>query len=143
LGERIETRFYPEEGFKNKRRARRILIYSIAFAIVNCILICVNIVIYTSLQTQSKLPIGKRGIVKKNVLDRRINYQKTSISDTLVSYVKNSIDKLPICHKVSEGETLYSIAKAYRVSLDSLKITNNLTDNIIKSGTLLKIPNKK
>jgi len=81
--------------------------------------------------------------VKKNVLDRRINYQPTSISDTLVGYVKNNINKLPICHKVSEGETLYSIAKAYRVSLDSLKITNNLTDNIIKSGTLLKIPNKK
>ena len=42
-------------------------------------------------------------------------------------------------HKVSPGETLYSIAKRYNISLDTLKKWNNLNSNNIYPGQKLNI----
>lgn len=42
-------------------------------------------------------------------------------------------------HTVSAGETLFSIAKKYGMSVETLKSINNLTDNNIKPGQKLRI----
>ena len=42
-------------------------------------------------------------------------------------------------HTVQKGDTLYSIAKKYSVPVDDLKSLNNLTDNTIAIGQVLKI----
>lgn len=41
---------------------------------------------------------------------------------------------------VKSGDTLYSIAKKYDVSVDDLKSVNNLTSNTLSVGKVLKIP---
>lgn len=43
-------------------------------------------------------------------------------------------------HEVQKGETLYSISKSYGVSVDSLKAANGFSDNSIKVGQKIKIP---
>ena len=46
-------------------------------------------------------------------------------------------------HKVEQGQTLYSLSKAYNIGQEEIKKVNRLTSNDIKSGQLLKIPYKK
>lgn len=43
-------------------------------------------------------------------------------------------------HKVKSGETLYSVARKYGVSVADLKKANGLKDDTIKEGAALKIP---
>lgn len=43
-------------------------------------------------------------------------------------------------HQVLKGQTLYSIARAYSVPVDMLSRENNLNDNGIKEGQVLRIP---
>jgi flagellum-specific peptidoglycan hydrolase FlgJ len=40
-------------------------------------------------------------------------------------------------HTVSQGDTLYSISKKYNISVDSLKVKNNLSENAISIGQKL------
>lgn len=44
---------------------------------------------------------------------------------------------------VKKGDTLYKIASNYGITVDALKNANNLTNNLINIGQILKIPNKK
>lgn len=44
-----------------------------------------------------------------------------------------------VTHAVAQGETLYSIARQYNVTVDELKKWNNLTDNEISLGQTLNI----
>lgn len=51
-------------------------------------------------------------------------------------------DETPVIastHKVRSGESLYTIAKIYNISVEDLKKINNLTDGKIKSGMELKL----
>ncbi len=43
-------------------------------------------------------------------------------------------------HKVKKNETIYSLAKRYRVSVADLKAANNLVQNHVKAGAVLIIP---
>lgn len=45
-------------------------------------------------------------------------------------------------HYVKSNETLYSIAKQYHTSVDTLKAINNLTSSVISLGQVLKVPKK-
>lgn len=45
-------------------------------------------------------------------------------------------------HKVSQGETLSAIGRAYKVSVKDIKQANRLTSNIIRIGQILHIPKK-
>lgn len=42
-------------------------------------------------------------------------------------------------HKVGQGDTLYNISKRYNISVDELKQLNNLKDNAISIGQLLRV----
>ena len=43
-------------------------------------------------------------------------------------------------YQVKSGDTLYSIANKYGISLNELKTINNLNDNNLSIGQLLKVP---
>lgn len=43
-------------------------------------------------------------------------------------------------HAVKEGDSLWKIAKKYRVTVESLKSRNQLKSDVLKTGTILKIP---
>ncbi|HQB53395.1 MAG TPA: LysM peptidoglycan-binding domain-containing protein, partial [Bacteroidales bacterium] len=43
-------------------------------------------------------------------------------------------------HEVQKNQTLYSIAKAYRVSVDDLSRENVIPPNGIQAGQMLKVP---
>lgn len=45
----------------------------------------------------------------------------------------------PLFHTVQSGETLYSIARKYKVSVPDIKRWNNLANTIIKKGQRLKV----
>lgn len=46
----------------------------------------------------------------------------------------------PVSHKVAAGESLYSISKLYKISIDELKTQNNLSTNKLQPGQTLQIP---
>ncbi len=48
--------------------------------------------------------------------------------------------KVYYMHQVLKGQTLYSIARAYTVSVDLVSRENGITDNSIKDGQVLRIP---
>ena len=54
--------------------------------------------------------------------------------------VRNAQDKI---HSVDVGDTLYSIARQYSVSVNEIKKHNKLNDNTIFKGQELIIPKKK
>ncbi len=69
--------------------------------------------------------------------------------------MKNSISLLVLCliivafpsfalaaksHKVKKNDSLYSLAKKYHVSVNDIKVANNLVSTHIKSGDILVIP---
>ena len=45
----------------------------------------------------------------------------------------------PNFHKVKKGDTLFSLAKKYEVSLKDLMKWNNLTSNLLQPGQQLKL----
>ena len=47
--------------------------------------------------------------------------------------------KPPVFHDVQPGETAYSIAKKYGISLDDLKRWNNLPDFVMRTGMRLRV----
>ncbi|HEY9124432.1 MAG TPA: LysM peptidoglycan-binding domain-containing protein, partial [Bacteroidales bacterium] len=59
----------------------------------------------------------------------------------LAQLKKDSASKNFFIHKVQEKETLYSISRLYKTSVDSLKIINGLSnDSILRLGMELKVP---
>lgn len=46
-------------------------------------------------------------------------------------------------YTVKSGDSLWSIAKKYNVSVDELKKANNLTSNVLRINQVLFIPTKK
>lgn len=47
---------------------------------------------------------------------------------------------IPATHKVSSGDTLYSLAKKYGTTVATLKSLNGLKSDLIKIGQILKLP---
>jgi len=53
--------------------------------------------------------------------------------------VSNSNDTAVLAHKVAEGDTLYSISNKYNTTIAELKRLNNLSDNTISIGQVLRV----
>ncbi len=67
--------------------------------------------------------------------------RKTTTSTTVTSQpVKTSImTNGNGAHTVQKGDTLYSISRRYKISVDEIRAFNNLKDNNIKIGQVLKV----
>lgn len=44
-----------------------------------------------------------------------------------------------VYHTVEQGETLYAISRKYNVSVDSIKLLNNMTDNSLNIGARIRV----
>jgi LysM repeat protein len=65
--------------------------------------------------------------------------QVTEIADNTAEASKTEIAVKTVKHKVTKGESLFSIAKDNNVTIEELKKTNNLSTNEIKFGQELEI----
>ncbi len=118
--------------------------------------------------TTNKLQIGQKlkipninndGYIKYTVVSGDTLYGIARKYNTTVDAIKNinnlssnilqigQIINIPtsnqgtyINYVVVSGDTLYKIANIYNVSIDTLKSLNNLTNNILRIGQVLKIP---
>ncbi len=73
-------------------------------------------------------------LLKINALD----YKNPLLYGVSLFVKKNTLQRTKY-HIVKKGETLYSIAKKYRIDLNTLKAKNNLRNNTIRLGQRLKI----
>lgn len=64
-------------------------------------------------------------------------------SDTLVNKDEQINKDTPNTYIVKSGDTLYSIAKKFNISVDNLKLMNNKNNNLISIGEELKINDLK
>ena len=55
--------------------------------------------------------------------------------------VSEELPKTETEYTVVKGDTLYNVANKFKVSVDNIKVINNLNNNIISIGQILKIPN--
>jgi len=75
----------------------------------------------------------------------KVAEQKTAVAsapvsvDASVASQPTSINE-PVNHKVTTGESLFSISKLYNISIDELKAHNNLSTNKLQQGQTLQIP---
>lgn len=69
--------------------------------------------------------------------DPRVNLRKV-LSSEVRENVDQNLDY--IWHKVKEGETLYNLSLRYGVPVEEIKKANNLEENIIIVGQVLKVP---
>ncbi len=56
--------------------------------------------------------------------------------------VERSDGKLMVIHEVERGETLYSLSKRYQAEISEITTSNEIIDNTISLGQLLRIPVK-
>lgn len=68
------------------------------------------------------------------------NYEK--LGDAIARAIINRVSSSGI-YTVKSGDTLYSIARKYNISVESIKNLNNLTTNNLRIGQKLKIPSKQ
>jgi len=84
---------------------------------------------------------------------RLVGASRIFTNDTLAFYPTEMIQETPstpsiediktiiITHTVQKGDTLYSLARRYNISVDTLKELNNLSSNNIRIGQTLTISN--
>ena len=83
-----------------------------------------------------KLKVGVQSRNENEVAQNEVNDQLNTSNENKTS------DNFSEKHKVTVGESLYSISKKYDISIDELKELNNLSSNNIKPGMTLKITSK-
>ena len=98
-------------------------------------------IFYTVKAGDSLYSIAKKYNISVNNL---INFNQMdstflSIGDELLIPIKNNNQNLT--YIVKSGDTLYSIAKRYNISIDSLRNSNNLNSDLLQIGQELIIPN--
>lgn len=74
------------------------------------------------------------GIIKNNIEEIA-----TSVADAIMDYI--GVHTEEGTYTVKSGDTLYSIAKKFNVTVNELKALNNLSSNTINLNQVLKIPN--
>ncbi len=65
---------------------------------------------------------------------------KIPMSETVITPTEDDIINEPNNYIVQRGDTLYSISKQFNVSINDIKIANNLTNDLISLGQSLIIP---
>lgn len=94
--------------------------------------------------TDKKYPVKLISIIERYDLDRYDKevlgkkYKKVEKTKPKKVVVAASKDKNGI-HTVKKGDTLYSISRKYKITVEDLKAFNNLKDNNIKVGQVLQV----
>ena len=81
-----------------------------------------------------KVPVGTSGTVEPVLATL-----KTWTPPVVVARAKKAPNRLPGIYRVRMGDSLSTIAKRFRVTIDELKIRNNLAGRSIKVGDLLLV----
>lgn len=68
------------------------------------------------------------------------NLTSNNLSIGQVLIIENGTASNNNTYKVANGDTLYSVARKYNISVDELKKLNNLTSNSLSIGQILKVP---
>ncbi len=93
--------------------------------------------------TDKKYPEKLIGIIEKYKLyefDREVLGRKSRKKNTAVAIAATPVPKSKDGeHVVISGDTLYSISRRYKISVQELKTYNNLAGNNIKVGQVLKV----
>ena len=97
--------------------------------------------IYTVKKGDSLYGIAKKfnTTVDKIKSANNLTTNNLAIGDKLIIPSETSIKNT---YTVKSGDTLYSIAKKFNVSVDMLKSANNLTSNLLSIGDVLIIPSE-
>ncbi|MEG2322680.1 MAG: LysM peptidoglycan-binding domain-containing protein [Bacilli bacterium] len=74
--------------------------------------------------------------------DKSLIYAEAVVRAVLTYIGYSNVIDLSI-YKVTKGDSLYSIAKKYNVTIEALKKANNLSNNLLNIGQILKIPSKQ
>lgn len=82
-----------------------------------------------------KLLVGYEGVVSTEPKEE----VQEEVQETPEQKPQQTPSNQPTYHKVQTGETLYSIAQKYNLSVEQLKLLNNLTANDIQPGRVLKL----
>ena len=72
--------------------------------------------------------------------------EKQPVFDVAISERKVTVESSEpkkITHKIKHGESLSTIARKYKISVNQLKRANNLTTNLIRIDKVLKIPTQE
>ncbi|MGQ0735496.1 MAG: LysM peptidoglycan-binding domain-containing protein [Acidobacteriota bacterium] len=95
------------------------------------------------LRTSSRVTVGQRLVIPRMPSAARLaGAADGSIAEPLATTLSEPTPKAEpttVVHRVRSGETLYSIARRYRTTVDALRAGNKLTGAILKVGTRLII----
>lgn len=88
--------------------------------------------------TDPKYPEKLIGLIERYQLDR---FDAEVLGNNYVPQSSSVIAMVnsPDTYEVSPGDTLYSISRKFNLSVDELKLKNNLRDNVLSIGQFLKI----
>ncbi len=73
------------------------------------------------------------------IINIKINKPEIEPAEEKSTYINTST---VVRHRVKQGQSLYSISRKYKVSVDKIKKANKLKSNLIKPGKVLVIPKK-
>ena len=96
---------------------------------------------YTIKSGDSLWSIAKKYGVTVNELKTANNLTSNTLSIGQILRIPiEEEDSLPSTYVVKSGDTLYSIARQFNTTVDTLKTLNNLTTNTLQVGRTLRIP---
>lgn len=166
MGDRVSAAFYPEKGINKKIFYRRVTRIIIAGSLLNFLLVSLMFFISFSDKLGKFISLQKEKFILADTSKRTISnsfdhkpflYAGHSFPTDSVGNVMNrdshyarqlyllnpsqeeQFQVTTTMHEVLKGQTLFSIAKLYNVSIASIKLANDLTNDDLKQGTILRI----
>ena len=97
--------------------------------------------VYTVKKGDTLYSIAKKYYLTVDELKEINNINNNTISIGQKLYVSKEVPQTEQLYTVVKGDTLYNIANKFNVSVNNLKSINNLNNNILSIGQVLKIPN--
>ncbi|GAB3332444.1 hypothetical protein GCM10027429_11810 [Marivirga atlantica] len=142
----IDSTQVDTENFEQERENTELMEYTIKkgdtfFSISNRFNMRISDLLnYNDLDIRDTLAIDQKILVNKMVIPDSERQQASDNEDN--SSESSSEQKADIEHKISSGETLYSLARKYNVSLKEILEWNNKDDYSIKEGEIIIIKRK-
>lgn len=97
--------------------------------------------VYTVKNGDTLYSIARKYNLSVDELKKLNNLTNNTLSIGQKLFVSKERPETETLYTVVSGDTLYSIANKFKVSVDNLKLINNLNNNVLSIGQLLKIPN--